>query len=311
MKLQPALIFGQNMILQRGIPIPVWGRSVRDDTVTVVLNGYTLHTQAKRGEWRVTFQPMEAVEDTSMTIASAATGERIEFGGVAIGEVWIAGGQSNMEFLLKYDEGADEMHNIPQDPMLRYFRYPQTSFLGQLERDAFPDDGFWRKWDSVENRGHFSAPAAYMGHRLRAVLGVPVGFVGCNWGGTPAAAWTAAEELDAVPALQAVLDWHSRACAELDWPKYEADALHPDKDPPPEQREMLDALMMGGSPELLQKQRRKGSALLNPGPRPRSAPPVYTRTSCAVWLPMGCGASSGIRERMTMRAAGMHFTTNP
>lgn len=130
MKLQPALIFGQNMILQRGIPIPVWGRSVRDDTVTVVLNGYTLHTQAKRGEWRVTFQPMEAVEDTSMTIASAATGERIEFGGVAIGEVWIAGGQSNMEFLLKYDEGADEMHNIPQDPMLRYFRYPQTSFLG-------------------------------------------------------------------------------------------------------------------------------------------------------------------------------------
>ena len=77
MKLQPALIFGQNMILQRGIPIPVWGRSVRDDTVTVVLNGYTLHTQAKRGEWRVTFQPMEAVEDTSMTIASAATGERI------------------------------------------------------------------------------------------------------------------------------------------------------------------------------------------------------------------------------------------
>ena len=79
MKLQPALIFGQNMILQRGIPIPVWGRSVRDDTVTVVLNGYTLHTQAKRGEWRVTFQPMEAVEDTSMTIASAATGERIEF----------------------------------------------------------------------------------------------------------------------------------------------------------------------------------------------------------------------------------------
>ena len=58
----------------------------------------------------------------------------------------------------------------------------------------------------------------YGAHRLRAVLGVPVGFVGCNWGGTPAAAWTAAEELDAVPALQAVLDWHSRACAELDWP---------------------------------------------------------------------------------------------
>ena len=110
-----------------------------------------------------------------------------------------------------------------------------------------------------------------MGHRLRAVLGVPVGFVGCNWGGTPAAAWTAAEELDAVPALQAVLDWHSRACAELDWPKYEADALHPDKDPPPEQREMLDALMMGGSPELLQKQRPprspEGFSPFEPGPK--------------------------------------------
>ena len=47
MKLQPALIFGQNMILQRGIPIPVWGRSVRDDTVTVVLNAS--HTGQTRG----------------------------------------------------------------------------------------------------------------------------------------------------------------------------------------------------------------------------------------------------------------------
>lgn len=185
MKLQPALIFGQNMILQRGIPIPVWGRSVRDDTVTVVLNGYTLHTQAKRGEWRVTFQPMEAVEDTSMTIASAATGERIEFGGVAIGEVWIAGGQSNMEFLLKYDEGADEMHNIPQDPMLRYFRYPQTSFLGQLERDAFPDDGFWREVGQRGEQGSFQRTGGLYGAQVAGGAWRPGGLCRMQLGRNP------------------------------------------------------------------------------------------------------------------------------
>lgn len=287
MKLQPALLFGQHMVLQRGAPIPVWGRSARDDTVTVTLHGMTQCAQATGGVWRVTFPPMEAAEQVAMTIESAVTGETITFTDVAIGEVWIAGGQSNMEFLLKYDEEADTMRAAPQDKLLRYFRYPQTSFLGNLERDAFPDDGFWRQWDSADSRDYFSAPAAYMGRKLRETLGVPVGFVGCNWGGTPAAAWTAMEDLRAQPALQPVLDWHVQACAALDRAQYEADALCPAGEPSPEQKKTMDALMMGGDPDVLLKQRPpkppEGFSPFMPGPKAAVRPAgLYEQILCRV-----------------------------
>ena len=60
MKLQPALIFGENMVLQRGEPLPVWGRSVRGDKVTVTLGGNTAVSDAPQGEWKVTLPAMEA-----------------------------------------------------------------------------------------------------------------------------------------------------------------------------------------------------------------------------------------------------------
>lgn len=104
MKLQPALLFGESMILQRRKPIPVWGRSVRGDVVTVTLGGNTASAVAEGGLWQVTLPPMEAAEGVAMTISSQITGEKVEFSNVAVGEVWLAGGQSNMEFLLKYDE---------------------------------------------------------------------------------------------------------------------------------------------------------------------------------------------------------------
>lgn len=70
MKLQPALIFGENMVLQRGEPLPVWGRSVRGDKVTVTLGGNTAVSDAPQGEWKVTLPAMEATEQTEMAISS-------------------------------------------------------------------------------------------------------------------------------------------------------------------------------------------------------------------------------------------------
>ena len=138
MKLQPALIFGENMVLQRGEPLPVWGRSVRGDKVTVTLGGNTAVSDAPQGEWKVTLPAMEATEQTEMAISSQLTGESVTFRNVAVGEVWLAGGQSNMEFLLKYDEQAPEMLETPEDPGFRFFRYPQANFTGCLEMDPYP-----------------------------------------------------------------------------------------------------------------------------------------------------------------------------
>ena len=254
MKLQPALIFGEHMVLQRSVPLPVWGRSVRNDTVTVTLGKYSAESRTVNGAWEVTFPPMQACRQTSMTICSEKTGEMIEFRDIAVGEVWLAGGQSNMEFLLKYDEEADTFFEEKEDPDLRYFRYPTVNFNGCLEKDAYPEDGFWRAWTDRENKGMFSAPAAYMGRKLREALGVPVGFVGCHWGGTPAAAWTDAESLRSCPALRPVLDWHEQELRKIDLLKYYAASDVPAAEPGEQQRAMMDRFMMGiGLREFLEK----------------------------------------------------------
>jgi len=246
MKLQPALLFGENMLLQRRKPIYVWGRSVRDDVVTVTLDGVTVQTVAAAGLWKAELPPMEAAEKATMTISSQITGESVTFTNVAIGEVWLAGGQSNMEFLLKYDEGFESLAQTEDDPGLRYFRYPQANYVGCVEKQPYPDDGFWRSWTVRNNRAFFSGPAAYMGRMLRRTLGVPVGFIGCNWGGTPAAAWTAMEDLQANPALKTVLDWQEESCAKVNYPAYYGASDQVEPEPDPEHQKRMDYLMMGG-----------------------------------------------------------------
>lgn len=254
MKLQPALIFGEHMVLQRSVPLPVWGRSVRNDTVTVTLGANSAQGTTVNGGWKVILPPMEACSRTSMTITSEKTGERIEFRDVAVGEVWLAGGQSNMEFLLKYDEEAEALFAEDEDPDLRYFRYPTANFTGCIEKDPYPEDGFWRRWTDRENKGMFSGPAAYMGRKLREALGVPVAFVGVHWGGTPAAAWTDMESLQANPALKPVLDWYRDELQKIDPLKYYAASDRPVPEQDERMRAMMDRFMMGiGLREFLEK----------------------------------------------------------
>ena len=289
MKLQPAMIFGEHMVLQRSVPLPVWGRSVRNDTVTVCLGSASARCEAVNGAWQVILPPMEACRQAVMTISSEKTGERIEFRDVAVGEVWLAGGQSNMEFLLKYDEEAETLFAEDEDPDLRYFRYPTANFTGCLEKDAYPDDGFWRSWTDRENRGMFSGPAAYMGRKLRESLGVPVAFVGAHWGGTPAAAWTDLASLEANPALRPVLDWYREELGKIDPLKYFAASDLPVPEPDERMRAMMDRFMMGiGLREFLEK---------GPPPMP---PTDYTPYMAG---PRACVRPAGLYESMLRKVA--------
>ncbi|MBQ6333923.1 MAG: hypothetical protein IJI46_02485 [Erysipelotrichaceae bacterium] len=289
MKLRPALIFGEHMVLQRLKPIRIWGNSVEGDEVSVTLAGKTEIAKAEDGLWSVTFEAKEALDKTSLEIVSGRTGEKIRFEDVAIGEVWLAGGQSNMEFLMKYDIDFPETKKLASDELLRCFTYPQSAYLGFLELDDCPQAGFWRQWINEEDRSYFAAVPTYMGMMLREKLKVPVGIISCNWGGSPAAAWTSKEELANEPRVKPILDWHEKALKELDWPSYFAASEVKAPKPSAEQLAFTERFMMGEDmseffknfdPSKLPK---VDYAPFNPGPRSVVRPSgLYENMLCKV-----------------------------
>ena len=183
--IQLARIFSDGLILQRGTSVPIWGVSDREQTVTVTLNGKPILTaKVPEGEFSLTLPAQPAMEDAVLTIGDARL-EHVDFG-----EVWVAGGQSNMEFLLRYTEGGEEEILAADDAHLRMYTVGQYSYASERERGYKA----WNPWDrwlpySPENAGDFSAVAVYFAKELRKHLGVPVGILSCNWGGTSASAW--------------------------------------------------------------------------------------------------------------------------
>ena len=194
-------VFRDNMILQRQKPIRVWGTGPARSSIRAVLNGAEASGLAgEDGAWELRFPPMEASSGGSLALF--CDGKPVcSFGEVAVGEVWIAGGQSNMEFALCYDCRRREVFRRPPDPLLRYFEVPKRSWEGQQEGDPFTggnfaDQGIWFGF-SRKNAPLFSAAAYYFAARLREKLGpdVPVGIVSCNWSGSPAFAWIGEDDL--------------------------------------------------------------------------------------------------------------------
>lgn len=245
MKLQVAMMFQEHMVLQQNHVIPVWGRSVSNDEVTVCLNTQKVSTKTKNGEWYLELEPMSSILSTKMTIYSKKTNETIYINDVAIGEVILAGGQSNMEFLMKYDYNFEEVKNNAKDNLLRYFCYPQTAYVGFNEKEPNPDWGYWRTFEDNEDKKMFNAVGAYVGLRLREQLNVPIGIISCNWGGTPAPAWASMNELENNSKLRKVLDWNNDAIKNTKWEGYIKTAFEQKPEPSEQEKEFLDKFMMG------------------------------------------------------------------
>ncbi len=198
--LQPgfARIFGDHMVLQRDEPVPVWGWGAPGQQV-VVKFGEQRHeaTVDAEGRWQVTLTPLAAsTEGQPMTLALGGAPFRIE--DVVVGEVWICGGQSNMEWRLRSTRDADLEIACADDPGLRYVRLPLEA-RGAPRRDYVrPEHGGegagWQPIDPASAAG-CTGVGYYFGQRLRRRLKVPVGLVDVSWGGTSAQFWVSKPRL--------------------------------------------------------------------------------------------------------------------
>lgn len=292
MKLQPAMIFGSHMVMQRRQPIVVWGRGAEGDKVTVSLGGDSAAAQVQAGQWKVSLPAREAETGLTMHICSEKTAESLAFSDVSVGEVWLAGGQSNMEFAFKYDVEEPDIAPGANDPQLRFFDYPEVSYPGHYESGRFEDYGFWRSC-TPEDVPWFSAVGYYFAARLRSELKVPVGVVGCNWGGTPAITWVDPAEVEADPVFAQAREDYAAQLAQLDWPRYEKMQQMQAAADPARKRAIDDVMLMGKDMSELWKTMEMPKTpptemvMMQLGPKSANAPGVLFENMVRPLAPYG------------------------
>lgn len=210
--LKTADIFQSGMVLQREKPVPVWGEAAPGETVTVTIQGQSAGCRADaKGNWRVLLHPLEASDAETLTVQGER--ETLAFTDVAAGEVWLAGGQSNMEFYLRWEKyWQEERGTVDQE--LRFYDAPEIAFDGQRELFDYSRMGIWRRAEG-KSLQYFSAVGYYFARVLRRELGVPVGIVGCSWGGTRSASWM--KRASVLPEWERQFQEETKA---LDWAEY-------------------------------------------------------------------------------------------
>ncbi len=186
-------IFSSNMVLQQGIEIPVWGWASPGEKVTVTLGKTTVTTRTGRdGKWKVKLPRFGYGGPYTMTVTGR---NKVVFDNVMIGEVWIASGQSNMEWQLAQSNHAEEEIAVADYPNIRLFQVPRT--VAQFPQDDI-SSGEW-KVCTPENAKSFSAVAYFFGRELLQKLNVPIGLIHTSWGGTVAETWISPETIEKDP----------------------------------------------------------------------------------------------------------------
>jgi len=179
------VLLSDHAVLQRGEPIPVWGWADAGEAVRVRWRGHDWRTRADAsGRWRIRL-PAQAAGGPYTLEVSASNTLRVE--DLLVGDVWIASGQSNMEFeLADSDGGAAEVAAAAAHPRIREIKVPRTVAFEPREDLAA---AAWQPAGPA-TAGTFSAVAWHFARRLEGELGVPVGIVDSSWGGTHLETWT-------------------------------------------------------------------------------------------------------------------------
>lgn len=192
--------FTDNMVLQRDRDVPVWGWADAGEAVAVAFAGQVAETvAAESGAWRVTLQPMPASTNGNVLSVSSkshpGTGA-INLANVVVGDVWICSGQSNMEWTLSKVANAKAEADTADYPMIRHMKAQNTTA-------DLPLTELKTAWQvsSPATAGGFTAVGFFFARHLHRELGVPIGLIGSNWGGTRIEPWTPPEGFRAVPEL--------------------------------------------------------------------------------------------------------------
>lgn len=238
-------IFSENMVLQQNMQVPVWGWADKNEQVTVIFQGQRITTTAKDGKWMVKLDNLKATTEPQVFIVDGKN--RIKYTNVLVGEVWVASGQSNMEFPLNRSyEATNDIQNS-DNPMIRLYTVPKT-------KSDLPLDDVKSEWVECNPRtaSSFSAVAYYFARDLQKARGIPVGIIHTSWGGSPAEVWMSKDFLGSNP-------------------EYKRDILEPSKNAIEKYKKALDDY------------RKTAQELKNQGKRPSTQAPRAPWIPCELY----------------------------
>ena len=192
--------FASNMVLQKGIKIPVWGWASPGEKITVTLdkNSATVRT-GKDGKWNITLPEMNYGGPFKMTVKGKNL-QTIE--NIMIGEVWICSGQSNMGFRVVEGKNAKEEITNANYPSVRFFTVKRKMAKEPLTEI---EGGEWSEC-SPATVGNFSAVGYFFGRNLYEHMKVPIGLINSSWGGTNVETWTSPDMAAKDPEMAAKID---------------------------------------------------------------------------------------------------------
>lgn len=194
-------VIGDNMVLQQGDSVPIWGWAEAGSKITVTGNWGTEKwetTAGQDGKWMVKIQPGKVGGPYEMTISD---GNAITVKNILVGEVWVCSGQSNMEWPVGQSvKAAAEMADANNYPQIRLFTVGKKVSYEPMKNCK----GNWQVCNSQSVKG-FSAVGYFFGRQLNKELNIPIGLINTSWGGTPAESWMSKDALNANPDFVPIL----------------------------------------------------------------------------------------------------------
>jgi sialate O-acetylesterase len=219
-------VFSEHMVLASSQRVPVWGKAEPGESVKVTLGEWSQTTTAGAdGKWKVTFDGLTPAPDgrTYTLVIEGKTSDgkvsTVRIGDVLVGEVWLASGQSNMDFRVAATPQRTWCGLEKQEEVIAAANYPSIRmFITEFTPRDEPADDVNGQWYvcSPATVGEFSAVGYLFARELHEKLRTPVGIVLTSFGASTAQAWTSARALKANPKLAPMLDEYAKACSAWD-----------------------------------------------------------------------------------------------
>ncbi len=188
-----SVLFGDDMVLQRDKPSAIWGTAEKGEKITLSFNNTTYHaTAGKDGKWKITLPAQTAGGPYDITLKGKNS---ITLHNVLFGDVWVCGGQSNMQFHVSELAAKEADSTRDNNPKIRIF-------IAAITANYTPQDtlkgGAW-KVASVESIQSFSAVGFFFGRYVQEHTGIPIGLISDNLGATAAEQWMSNDAIHQFP----------------------------------------------------------------------------------------------------------------